>query len=273
MDADQRRLAARSLLDFWADMGVIEPGDSPELPRGSAAPRTPARPSAAAETAAREPAAPRPLSTNPIEEASRRAASALGLKELESAVNAFELCPLRRTAKRTVFGDGAQDAAIMLIGEAPGAEEDAAGRPFVGPSGQLLDRMLLSIGLERGTNVYIANLVYWRPPGNREPTAEEVAICRPFLRRQIDLINPALILTAGKPAAQEMLGVDEGIMRLRGREHAWRPGSGADAKPLIPLLHPSYLLRRPQEKAKAWADLRRVAAVCDRLVVARRPRA
>jgi DNA polymerase len=275
MDPIARRKITLSALAFWADMGGLDEADDgiePSAPDDLAGYDKPAPPPPMNTPAAAVPlASPRPLQTNPIGEARKAAAASNTLGELERATDAFTLCPLRHTARRTVFCDGAQGGPVMLIGEAPGAEEDATGKPFVGPSGRLLDRMLAAIGLHRSENVYITNVVYWRPPGNRDPSLDEIAICRPFLLRQIELLAPRLILTAGKPAAQAMLGVDEGIMKLRGRELSWGPDGAPAAAliPLIPLLHPSYLLRRPQEKARAWDDLRRVADCCDRLGIAR----
>jgi DNA polymerase len=211
---------------------------------------------------------PRRLATNPAAEARKVAADAQTLHALKSAIEAFTLCPLRQAARNTVVCDGAMDAPILLIGEAPGAEEDANGLPFVGRSGKLLDRMLATIGISRARNILISNLVYWRPPGNRDPTPEELAICAPFVHRMIELKRPKLLLTAGKFATHAMLRTDEGIMRLRGRRTRYQQ-EGMEHVPCIPLLHPSYLLRRPQDKAKAWEDMLTIAAVCDELGIAR----
>ncbi|HUW51496.1 MAG TPA: uracil-DNA glycosylase [Sulfuricella sp.] len=169
--------------------------------------------------------------------------------ELEAVVANCTACVLHKTRTRTVFGVGDENADWLFVGEAPGAEEDAQGEPFVGQAGKLLDNMLKSIGLKRGENVYIANVLKCRPPGNRDPLPEEVARCMPYLERQIDLIRPKLIVTLGKFAAQTLLGRDVTIASLRGKIHAYR------GIPLIVTYHPAYLLRTLQDKAKAWEDL------------------
>lgn len=182
------------------------------------------------------------------------------LDGLRAAVDAFEGSSLKRYATNTVFGDGAAGARIMCVGEAPGAEEDRQGVPFVGPSGKLLDRMLAAIGFAR-SDVYIANTLYWRPPGNRTPTPEERAQCLPFLMRQIELVGPRAIITLGGPAAQTLLNEKTGITRLRGKwfDFQTRPGlAGGMELPLLPTFHPAFLLRQPAQKREAWQDLRAV---------------
>ncbi len=210
-----------------------------------------------ANPASPRPAAPRPaaLPAGP-EEASRLAQSCASLAALETALKNFTGCALRDTATQLVFADGAEDARLIIIGEAPGAEEDRAGRPFVGPAGQLLDRMLASIGLDRST-VRIINTVPWRPPGNRTPTESEIALCLPFLHRHIALIRPAGLLALGNIAAKALLPGDamNGIRRLRG---TWRETviMGLDRPlPCLPSYHPDYLLRTPAAKAESWQDL------------------
>jgi DNA polymerase len=141
----------------------------------------------------------------------------------------------------------------MLIGEAPGAQEDRQGKPFVGPSGQLLDRMLATIGLDR-SKVYITNVIYWRPPGNRTPTAAEIATCQPFLERQIELLQPKLLVFVGGIAARALLGVTEGVTKLRGRPFTYEAGDGRSI-PAIVMFHPAYLLRQPAQKRYSWRDL------------------
>ena len=175
----------------------------------------------------------------------------------------FEGCPLKRTATQLVFADGAPGAALMIVGEAPGAEEDRAGLPFVGRAGQLLDKMLAAIGLDR-TKVYIANVVPWRPPGNRTPTTQEAAVCLPFIRRQIELCAPRILVTMGNPSTQTLLNVKDGITRIRG---AWREYEIAPGRtiPVLPTLHPAYLLRSPAAKRYAWADLRALKAALDQI--------
>jgi DNA polymerase len=172
-----------------------------------------------------------------------------GWIELKQAVPGCTACGLHKTRTQTVFGVGDENADWMLIGEAPGAEEDRLGEPFVGQAGKLLDNMLAALGLKRGENVYIANVLKCRPPGNRNPEPEEVACCSPFLQRQIELVKPKLVLAMGRFAAQTLLATDASIASLRGRVHAYA------GVPLIVTYHPAYLLRNLPDKAKAWADL------------------
>jgi uracil-DNA glycosylase len=191
------------------------------------------------------------------------AAAAADLDALRAALDAFQGCGLKATATQLVFADGASDARIMLVGEAPGGDEDRIGRPFVGRAGQLLDRMLASIGLDR-SKVYIANVVPWRPPGNRTPTPQETAACLPFIRRQIALVGPRLLVSLGGSATQTLLGAKEGITRTRG---AWRDYVGDDGRAIrtLPMFHPAYLLRQPGAKRQAWADLRKLAEAIEEM--------
>ena len=233
--------AEAALLAWYEAMGVDEaigevPVDyfavpAPELPQ--ARPVTPARPAQA-----------RPSSARPSEAAT--------LAELEALIAAFEGCALKRTAKSLCFARGSSEARLMLIGEAPGRDEDLQGKPFVGRAGQLLDLMLTAIGLSE-SEVYITNTVYWRPPGNRTPTPEEVEACAPFLARQIELLAPKILVLLGGAAAKNILGVTEGIMRLRGKWLSYPCVVG----PITTLatLHPAYLLRNPEAKRYAWRDL------------------
>lgn len=182
------------------------------------------------------------------------AAAADSLDALKAALAHYDGCALAKTATNLVFGDGSATARVVLIGEAPGAEEDRQGVPFVGVSGQLLDRMLASIGLDR-TRVFISNTVFWRPPGNRAPTSQEVAACMPFVIRIIELIRPAMLVALGGPAANALLSRSESVSRLRGR---WFTFESAGLDPPIPataLFHPAYLLRSPGQKRFAWRDL------------------
>jgi DNA polymerase len=183
------------------------------------------------------------------------------LHELEALVAQFDGCPLKRTAKNLCFARGNSQAEIMLIGEAPGRDEDLQGKPFVGRAGQLLDRMLASIGLGEG-DVYITNTVYWRPPGNRTPTTEEIEACAPFLAREIELLSPKLLVLLGGAAAKHVLGVNEGIMRLRGRWLTYSCSIGD--LPVLATLHPAYLLRKPEQKRYAWRDLLMLKAALGR---------
>ncbi len=185
------------------------------------------------------------------------AARAPDLAALEAAVAKFEGCPLRKTAKNLCFARGNTEAQLMLIGEAPGRDEDLHGEPFVGRAGQLLDRMLAAIGLGRN-DVYITNVVYWRPPGNRTPTPQEVQACHPFLQRQIELVNPEMLVLLGGSAAKQLLGTDQGIMKLRGK---WKSYDVLGrAIPTMATLHPAYLLRNPLAKRQAWQDLLAIKA-------------
>lgn len=175
------------------------------------------------------------------------------LDELKAAVESFEGCALKTTAKTTVFADGHPDAQVMLIGEAPGRDEDLQGLPFVGRSGQLLDRMLNAIGLDRASSAYITNVIFWRPPGNRPPTAEEAAICAPFLLRHIELKQPKVLVLLGATPVKHVLNIEEGITRLRGRWGRY-PLNGGEI-PVLPTFHPAYLLRQPAAKRQTWQDL------------------
>jgi uracil-DNA glycosylase len=186
-----------------------------------------------------------------IDLADDRAARILKMEwpELKAAVKACDACGLRKTCTQTVFGVGDEQADWLLVGEAPGAEEDQRGEPFVGQAGRLLDNMLAAIGLKRGENVYICNVLKCRPPGNRNPEPFEVAQCSPHLLRQLELIKPKLILAMGRFAVQSLLGTEASIASLRGRLHRYQ------GVPLIVTYHPAYLLRNLPDKAKAWEDL------------------
>jgi uracil-DNA glycosylase len=174
------------------------------------------------------------------------------LEQLKAMIEAYDGCGLKKTATQVVFDDGVPGSPVMLVGEAPGRDEDIQGKPFVGKSGQLLDLMLKAIGLDRGS-VYIANTIYWRPPGNRPPTAEESAQCLPFIRRQIELAKPKIVVFVGGVSAKTMLNTKDGIMQLRGN---WTELSLPElgTLPCLPTLHPAYLLRNPAHKRLAWAD-------------------
>ncbi|MAI49995.1 MAG: uracil-DNA glycosylase [Rhodospirillaceae bacterium] len=188
-----------------------------------------------------------------VETAQGIAAGCATLEELRRAFEAFDGCPLKETAMNFVFADGNPFAKVMLIGEAPGAEEDRQGLPFVGPAGRLLDRMLAAIQLDR-TKAYITNILPWRPPGNRNPTDAEIAACLPFLERHIALLNPEILLFMGGTAAKTLLRRTEGIMRLRGKWMKYEPALG-DPITARALLHPAYLLRQPAQKRETWNDL------------------
>jgi DNA polymerase len=186
------------------------------------------------------------------------AAACGSLAELKAALEAFEGCALKKLATNTVFADGHPEARIMFIGEAPGRDEDLQGLPFVGRAGKLLDKMLAAIGLDRCTNAYITNVINWRPPDNREPSPEEAAMCRPFLRRHVELLNPEIIVLLGAVSARHVMGQSDGIMKLRGRWLEYRVGERM--VPVMPTLHPAYLLRQPAHKKLAWRDLLAIEA-------------
>ncbi|TCJ18496.1 uracil-DNA glycosylase [Parasulfuritortus cantonensis] len=198
---------------------------------------------------AAEPAQPARRPAEPGRGDEPGAVGALDWDALRAAVAACTRCPLHETRTKPVFGVGDPAAELLIIGEAPGADEDRQGEPFVGQAGRLLDAMLAAIGQKRGRNVYIANVLKSRPPGNRDPRQEEVAACIPYLERQIDLIRPKIILALGRFAAQSLLLTEASISRLRGRVHHYRGVA------LVVTYHPAYLLRNPADKAKVWEDL------------------
>jgi DNA polymerase len=249
------------LIDAGADEAIeLEPMDrlrrlEPPVANSAAPMRTPHRDFA---DAASPSAMPRPAAQMEpqTQDAAARSARALAeaapdLDALKAAMIGFNGCALSKTATQLVFADGTPGADLMIIGEAPGRDEDLEGRPFVGRSGQLLDRMLAAIGLSRA-QVYIANVVPWRPPGNRKPTAAEAAICRPFLERQIVLSRPKLILLLGGAAVSGVLGREEGIMRLRGQFYDLQVDNLVI--PAFATFHPAFLLRASVEKRLAWRD-------------------
>ncbi|WP_244497762.1 uracil-DNA glycosylase [Aureimonas sp. AU40] len=194
-------------------------------------------------------------------EAREQAAKAGSLAELQTLLAEFTGCGLKATAKNLVFGNGSETADLMLVGEAPGRDEDLAGEPFVGRSGRLLDRMLGSVGLKR-EDVRVTNTVPWRPPGNRTPTPAETETCLPFTLRHIELVNPRILVCLGSPSAKVLLRSEEGIMRLRGRWASITLPNGATV-PTMAMLHPAYLLRQPSQKRLAWRDLLALKAKLD----------
>lgn len=246
-----------SLLAWYVAMGADEAIDL--VPHdvtapAAAEPRPPQRPAPMAMPASAISRPPLVAPGTATASARELAEGAHTLAELEAAIRAFEGCLLRRTATNTVFADGNPAAALMIVGEAPGADEDRIGRPFVGRAGQLLDRMLAAIGIDRGS-AYITNVLFWRPPGNRKPTPDEIAACLPFLWRHIALVHPKVVVMAGGTSASALLGRSDGITRLRGR---WFdlpvPGLAAPVAALA-TYHPSFLLRAPARKGEAWVDL------------------
>lgn len=246
---------------------------TPQTPRAPPAPSQTTvqgtnRPSLLPATRQSLPSQAAPLRVFPITKpdaaslsAREAARNAQSLDALKATLQAFDGCALKVTAKNLCFYRGSPKARVMIVGEAPGREEDLEGKPFVGRSGQLLDKMLAAIGLTE-TDVHITNTVYWRPPGNRTPTPQETLICRPFLERQIELVAPEIIITLGGPAVKALLDVDEGILRVRGkwRDLAIGQGAGKRNVRVMPTLHPAYLLRTPAAKRQAWRDLLAIKA-------------
>jgi uracil-DNA glycosylase family 4 len=261
---------AADLVAWYAEMGVDVALDEAPVDRLATrermTPPEPDRPPPRADQP--RPAvriAPAAAPAMPIEETSLAARAvaeaATTLEELRAALAAFEGCNLRLTATQIVFADGTPGSRVMLVGEAPGRDEDLQGLPFVGRSGQLLDRMLAAIGLSRET-VYIANVVPWRPPGNRDPAPHETAACLPFIKRQIELSDPDFLVLLGKSSAHTLLETTEGILKLRGR---WRPyDTGKRVIQALPTLHPAYLLRQPLQKRYAWRDFLMLKAAMDK---------
>jgi uracil-DNA glycosylase len=258
------------LLTFYLEAGVdcalmeepvnrlSDPAIVP-APREISAPREttltePVRTSPAAIPAARS--EPAPLPEAAIQSAREAARTAPSLEALRTLLESFDGCALKFTATRLVFADGNPEARIMFVGEAPGREEDLEGRPFVGRSGKLLDRMIAAIGLDR-SSAYIANVIPWRPPGNRTPTPQETQICLPFIQRQIELVNPDVLVTLGNPSTQTLLSTREGIMKTRGRWFDYDTGTRTIRA--LATFHPAYLLRSPSYKKMAWQDLRSIA--------------
>jgi len=241
--------ALAELLRWYVEAGADEAiGDVP-IDRFAPAPAK-APPSSPATAAPIRVAAPVAVGVGAAKEL---ADAASDLTALEAAVRSFDGCALKQTAMNTVFADGNPAAPLVVIGEAPGADEDRIGRPFVGRAGQLLDRMLGAIGIDRGS-AYIMNVLYWRPPGNRKPTPAEIAACLPFVQRQIALVAPKVVLLAGGTAVSALLG-QEGITRLRGRWFELSVPGLARTVPALATFHPSYLLRTAQSKKDAWRDL------------------
>jgi len=251
-----------ALLRWYVDQGLDETIGEEAIDRlapvplaAVAAAAPPARVPTPLRAPVAPPRAPVPLeSPQLVEDARALAERCTSLAELEAAVRAFEGCALKRTAKNTVFADGTPGAPVMIVGEAPGADEDRLGKPFVGVSGQLMDRMMAAVGLTREGGFYITNILFWRPPGNRTPTLAEQAMCLAFTRRHIELAQPKLLVLAGGVAAKAVLDTTEGIMRLRGKWASYRLSDGTEL-PTMPTFHPAFLLRTPASKRQSWQDL------------------
>jgi uracil-DNA glycosylase len=256
---------ARQLLAFYLEAGVDcalsdEPVDrlaDPDIAK--APPQTPpSAPVKAVGTPAPaflQAAAP-PAPDAAIASAREAARTAPTLEALRALLETFDGCALRKTATRLVFADGNPQARVMFVGEAPGRDEDLEGLPFVGRSGKLLDRMIAAIGFDR-TKVYIANVIPWRPPGNRTPTPQETQVCLPFIQRQIELVDPDVLVTLGNPSTQALLSTREGIMRSRGKWLDYNTGTRTIRA--MATFHPAYLLRSPSYKRMSWQDLRAIA--------------
>jgi DNA polymerase len=277
-DAPAKSAAARELLAFYQEAGVDAlVGETPldrlageaaqenvqvrnvpvrsdpvrPQPAPAAPPSTPPRTISARDLDSRGRVAAPPSPDAAVMAAREAAKTAASLEELRAILERFEGCALRNTASRLVFADGNPQARVMFVGEAPGRDEDIEGLPFVGRSGKLLDLMMKAIGLDR-TSAYIANIIPWRPPGNRTPTPQESAICLPFILRQIELANPEVLVCMGGPSAATLLNVKEGILKTRGR---WlKHHAGTREIRAIATLHPAYLLRQPLQKRLAWRD-------------------
>ncbi|MGB3445320.1 MAG: uracil-DNA glycosylase [Xanthobacteraceae bacterium] len=256
----------RELLAFYLEAGVDcalldEPPNrllDPEIaPPPATVPSPPTnRPAPAPAVIARAPASATPAPDVAIASARDAARTAPTLEALRALLETFEGCALKQTATRLVFADGNPQARIMFVGEAPGRDEDLEGIPFIGRSGKLLDLMMGAIGLDR-TTAYIANVLPWRPPGNRDPSPQETQICLPFIKRQIELVDPDVLVCLGKPSSQAVLELKDGIMRTRGRWHNYDTGTRTIRA--MATFHPAYLLRQPIHKRLAWQDLRAIS--------------
>ena len=264
--------AAKALAQWW-ELAGLEAPDLSSVRTGDPEAGAPSSPAAQSQKPKITPARTVTGAHQPqdaLAQAHRLAAACTSIDALYKALDSFEGCGLKANARTTVFADGRQDAPIMVVGEVAGREDDEAGKPFLGPAGALLDKMLASIGLNRATNSYLTCLVPWRPPGGRSPTAEEIALCRPFVLRHIELAAPKAILMVGGLTGQTLLETTDGIMKLRTRHFDYRLGlddQGTSAYAQC-LLAPSFLLNRPMEKGAAWQDLVRFAQKISALGIA-----
>ncbi|MBN8962134.1 MAG: uracil-DNA glycosylase [Rhizobiales bacterium] len=265
----------RELLAFYLEAGVDcalldEPPNrlhDPEIaPPPAAVPSPPANhPVPPSAVMARAPATAAPAPDVAIVSARDAARTAPTLEALRALLETFDGCALKQTATRLVFADGNPQARIMFVGEAPGRDEDLEGIPFIGRSGKLLDRMIGAIGLDR-TTAYITNVIPWRPPGNRDPSPQETQICLPFIKRQIELVDPDVLVCLGKPSSQAVLELKDGIMRTRGRWHNYDTGKRTIRA--MATFHPAYLLRQPIHKRLAWQDLRAISKALNAVGIA-----
>ncbi len=246
--------SARALLEWQVDLGVDEAISDTPVDRFALETAAKTAAAEAVPATAKAQVMPPPVEEKPdtVAIATKAAAAADTLDALRAALGAYDHCELKKGARNLVFSDGTAGAPVMIIGEAPGRDEDRAGKPFVGRAGQLLDKMLGAIDLDRKENVYITNVLPWRPPQNRDPRPDEIAMMQPFVYRHIALAKPKILLVVGNHAAQALLG-KRGITRLRGNWH--EAPAEAGGLPALPMLHPAYLLRTPSAKRETWADL------------------
>jgi uracil-DNA glycosylase family 4 len=255
---------AKEVLTWHLDIGVDETiSDAPvnrfELVEKTPVPVTAPETAPSAKRSAPPPtrpgkAPPGPSGEEAVKSAYELAEKSTTVEELRGALESFDGCALKNTATNLVFCNGDAHARLMFVGEAPGAEEDRQGEPFIGPSGVLLDKMLNSIGIER-SEVLISNTVFWRPPGNRTPTPQETAVCMPFVERLIELVDPDVLVTLGGPASKALLGETQGVGRLRGRWFTYETARMSHPIDATAMFHPAYLLRTPSQKRAAWSDL------------------
>lgn len=250
-----------SILEWYLEQGVTDVLEAAPVNRLVSIPNEPIAPQPKTSLASIIPEMPLG-SLEARKEALRLAQSANSLQELEAAIRNFDGLSIKKTATNLVFSDGSPKARVMIIGEAPGGDEDAQGKPFVGVSGQLLDKMLAAIGLNRHAEdpskaVYIANILNWRPPGNRTPSVSEIEISLPFIERHIALVKPEFVLFMGGVSAKALLNTDQGITKLRGNWRNYVPitETGGTSIPCLPSFHPSFLLRTPLQKRAAWQDM------------------
>ena len=251
MESGQDFHTARALLEWQIELGATEAVGDVTVDRFALPDPIPSPKSGLVQSAADQPAEPQTIAAvphNPADVARGMAKTADSLDALRELMKRFDLCDLKKGARNLVFSDGIPGARVMVIGEAPGREEDREGRPFVGRAGQLLDRMLDAIDLSRSENVYITNVLPWRPPQNRDPNTAEIGMMRPFLERHVALAKPDILVVMGNVSCEAVLG-KRGITRLRGN---W---TKAFELPVLPMFHPAYLLRTPSAKREAWADL------------------
>jgi len=249
-------LSTAEILRWYLDAGVGETtSNAPQNRFNEVAPKEAPAPQKSPAKTAPAPAQQGPaVAETLLHDACKIAAAASSIEELNKALLDYDGCALKKTATNLVFGDGNPKAKIVLIGEGPGAQEDRQGVPFVGPGGQLLDKMLASIGLDR-TQVFLSNIVFWRPPGNRTPTAQETTLCMPFVERLMELIDPEVLITLGGPAAKSMLAETAGVGRLRGKWYTYATPKLSRPVQATALFHPDYLLSSPAHKREAWQDL------------------